>query len=177
MPEMGTQKTPPTSVTRTSLADALSSGTQQRVLGLLFGQPDRSFYANEVISLANAGSGAVQRELARLAQSGLVTTRGGGQPEALPGQPGFTDNCGTVRDCPQNRWSGRAIARCTVAPGAAHSGRLCIRGGRQAYRYQQQRYRSHGCERRFVLRRPVPCLGAVGRPIGQGREPDHPQQQ
>ena len=55
------------------LAAALFTGTQQRVLGLLFGQPDRSFFATEIIGLAGAGSGAVQRELARLADSGLVT--------------------------------------------------------------------------------------------------------
>lgn len=58
---------------RTSLADALFSTTQQRVLGLLFGQPDRSFFATELISLAGAGSGAVQREIQRLIESGLVT--------------------------------------------------------------------------------------------------------
>jgi predicted nucleotidyltransferase len=57
------------------LADALFSNTQQRVLGLLFGQPERSFYASELIALVGAGSGAVQRELARLEQSGLVTVR------------------------------------------------------------------------------------------------------
>ncbi len=55
------------------LAAALFTGTQQRVLGLLFGQPDRSFFATEIIGLAGAGSGSVQRELARLADSGLVT--------------------------------------------------------------------------------------------------------
>lgn len=54
------------------LADALFTSTQQRVLGLLFGQPDRSFYATEIIGLAARGSGAVQRELKRLEQSGLV---------------------------------------------------------------------------------------------------------
>jgi predicted nucleotidyltransferase len=57
------------------LADALFSRTQQRVLGLLFGQPHRAFYANELIQLAGGGSGAVQREVARLVQSGLVTVR------------------------------------------------------------------------------------------------------
>lgn len=55
------------------LAAALFTGTQQRVLGLLFGQPDRSFFATEIIGLAGAGSGAVQRELARLTGSGLIT--------------------------------------------------------------------------------------------------------
>lgn len=57
------------------LADSLFSRTQQRVLGLLFGQSNRSFFATEIIALAGAGSGAVQRELARLEQSGLVTAR------------------------------------------------------------------------------------------------------
>ena len=66
--------------TRTGLADALFSGTQQRVLGLLFGQPGRSFFATELIGLVGAGSGVVQRELRRLAESGLVVvTRMGNQ--------------------------------------------------------------------------------------------------
>ena len=56
-----------------TLAGALFTVTQQRVLGLLFGQPERSFFATELIALARAGSGAVQRELLRLAESGLAT--------------------------------------------------------------------------------------------------------
>jgi hypothetical protein len=56
------------------IANALFPGTKQRVLGL-FGQPGRSFYATEVIGLVASGSGAVQRELATLAQSGLVTVK------------------------------------------------------------------------------------------------------
>ncbi len=55
------------------VADALFTKVQQRVLAVLFGNPDRSFYANELIALAGSGTGAVQRELARLASSGLVT--------------------------------------------------------------------------------------------------------
>ncbi len=51
---------------RLSLADALFSSTQQRVLGLLFGQPERSFFGAEVISLLGMGSGGVQRELKKL---------------------------------------------------------------------------------------------------------------
>ena len=54
------------------MADALFTTTQQRVLALLFGQPDRSFFTKELIDLAGVGSGAVQRELGRLQQSGLV---------------------------------------------------------------------------------------------------------
>ena len=56
-----------------SLANALFPKVRQRVLSVLFSTPDRSFYANEVISLAQSGTGAVQRELANLAQAGLIT--------------------------------------------------------------------------------------------------------
>jgi predicted nucleotidyltransferase len=62
------------------LADALFAKVQQRVLGVLFGNPRRTFYANEVIGLARSGTGAVQRELARLEAAGLVNvTRVGKQ--------------------------------------------------------------------------------------------------
>ncbi|MES2258824.1 MAG: nucleotidyltransferase domain-containing protein [Pseudomonadota bacterium] len=56
-------------------ADVLFSKTQQRVLAVLYGQAQRSFYANEIIALAAVGSGTVQRELARLEASGLVMTK------------------------------------------------------------------------------------------------------
>ena len=85
MPNMGTKHTVP-SLRRThrrapasyaddlptSLADALFTTTQQRLLALLFGQPSRSFFATELIELTGSGSGAVQRELKRLTSSGLV---------------------------------------------------------------------------------------------------------
>ena len=88
---------PPSS---TGLGDALFSRTQQKVLGILFGRPGRSFYASEVIGLAAAGSGAVQRELARLEQVGLVNvTRIGNQKhyQANPGSPVFEELAGIAR--------------------------------------------------------------------------------
>lgn len=54
-------------------ANALFPKVRQRVLAVLFGTPDRSFYANEVIALAQSGTGAVQRELADLSAAGLLT--------------------------------------------------------------------------------------------------------
>ena len=84
---------------RTSLADALFTTTQQRVLSLLFGQPSRSFFASELIELTGSGSGAVQRELQRLASSGLVTvTRVGKQKhhQANPDSPVFEELRGLV---------------------------------------------------------------------------------
>lgn len=45
------------------------------ILGALFGQPERSFYASELIRDDGTGSGAAQRELARLEASGLIVAR------------------------------------------------------------------------------------------------------
>ena len=98
---MGISKNQTTSTPRAGgLADALFSGTQQRVLGLLFGQPERSFYATELIKLAGVGSGAVQRELASLSQSGLVTVKPVGNQkhyQANPASPIYEELCGLVR--------------------------------------------------------------------------------
>ena len=71
VPEMGTQHAR-RGDSRTGLADALFTPVQQRVLGLLFGQPDRRFQGAELIRLADAGTGASHRLLVRLASCGLV---------------------------------------------------------------------------------------------------------
>ena len=65
IPNMGTKPL--------AVADALFTRTQQRVLGLLYGNPARSFYSNEIVRLSGVGIGTVHRELARLLASGLVT--------------------------------------------------------------------------------------------------------
>ena len=77
MPIMGIVKGKSASNTPTTsgVADALFSKVQQRVLAVLFGNHSRSFYANELIALAGSGSGAVQRELARLEAPELVTVK------------------------------------------------------------------------------------------------------
>ncbi len=119
MPKMGIQPSNTAETHRTSVAGALFSGTQQRVLGLLFGQPDRSFYATELITLAGVGSGAVQRELARLAQSGLVTVKPVGNQkhyQANPDSPIYEELCSLVR-----KTVGMAEPlRAALAPLAAH---------------------------------------------------------
>jgi len=68
---MVTKHTPPPP--RASLADALFPKVRQRVLGVLFDAPERSFFMGEVIALAHSGTGAVQRELADLAAAGVLT--------------------------------------------------------------------------------------------------------
>lgn len=101
IPNMGTTKRPektlPTPVS--GIADALFTKVQQRVLAVLFGNPGRSFYANEIIALAASGTGAVQRELAHLEAAGLVTvTRVGKQKhyQANAAAPVFEELRGLV---------------------------------------------------------------------------------
>lgn len=55
------------------LAGALFSPVQQKVLGLLFGQPGRRFQSAELIRIADSGTGAVHRQLRRLEAAGWVT--------------------------------------------------------------------------------------------------------
>lgn len=95
MPNMGRESKTRISKS-TSLSDALFSTVQQRVLAYLFGQPERSFFATELIKLAGGGSGAVQRELARLAESGLATVKRVGTQkhyQADPKSPLFAELC------------------------------------------------------------------------------------
>ena len=83
----------------TSTADALFPAVRQRVLAVLFGSPDRSFYANELIALARSGTGAVQRELASLLAAGLVTVRDQGNQkhyQANAASPVFAELRGLV---------------------------------------------------------------------------------
>lgn len=85
---------------RTGLADALFTSTQQRVLGLLFGQPDRSFYVTQVMELAGSGRGAVQRELQRLERANLVSVQMHGNQKhyrANQQSPLFAEICSIVR--------------------------------------------------------------------------------
>ena len=89
-----------TPLTPASLADALFTPVQQRVLGWLFGQPERRFQSGELIRLANSGTGAVHRLLTRLAQTGLVTVeRVGNQKhyQANPASPVFAELAGLIR--------------------------------------------------------------------------------
>jgi predicted nucleotidyltransferase len=92
-PIMGTKSSP------SSTADALFPKVRQRVLTVLFGSPDRSYYTNEVIGLAQSGAGAVQRELAGLAEAGLLTVRKQGNQkhfQANAASPVFAELRGLV---------------------------------------------------------------------------------
>jgi predicted nucleotidyltransferase len=100
IPNMGTTSRRTQAKPPGSLADALFPSTRQRVLAFLFGQPERSFYATELIGLVAAGSGAVQRELVKLVRGGLVTvTLVGNQKhyQADPACPIFAELCAVAQ--------------------------------------------------------------------------------
>jgi predicted nucleotidyltransferase len=83
-----------------SLSEALFTTTQQKVLGLLFGKPDQSFYANEIARWAQVGKGSLMRELDRLQRAGVLTlTRQGNQThyQANPDCPIYTELLGIAR--------------------------------------------------------------------------------
>lgn len=83
-----------------SLSEALFTTTQQKVLGLLFGKPDRSFYANEIARWAQVGKGSLMRELDRLQRAGVLTmSRQGNQThyQANPDCPIYTELMGITR--------------------------------------------------------------------------------
>lgn len=67
---MGTKKT-----TSLSLGEALFSKTQRQIFGLLFGQPEKTYYSNEIVRFAGVGIGTVQRELEKLSAVGLLTVK------------------------------------------------------------------------------------------------------
>lgn len=82
-----------------SIWNALFTRTQRQVLGLMFGHPERSFYANEVVRLAGVGTGTVQRELKRLGEAGLLKVSQVGNQvhyQANPSCPVYPELCSFV---------------------------------------------------------------------------------
>ena len=58
-----------------TIGNVLFTKTQQKVLGLLYGQPHKSFYLNEIVRLSDIGRGTIKRELERMTGSGIITQR------------------------------------------------------------------------------------------------------
>jgi predicted nucleotidyltransferase len=70
------------------------------VLGLLYGKPDDTFYANQVCRIAALGKGTVMRELERLHKAGvIVMTKQGNQTHyrANPHCPIYKELLGIIR--------------------------------------------------------------------------------
>jgi DNA-binding transcriptional ArsR family regulator len=63
----------------TDLGSALFGKARRAVLGLLYARPDEAFYLRQITREVQAGQGAVQRELQRLADAGLLTREARGR--------------------------------------------------------------------------------------------------
>ena len=55
------------------LGDALFTTTQQKVLGLLYSHPDKSFYTKEIIRSTGMGVATIKRELDRMLDAGIIS--------------------------------------------------------------------------------------------------------
>lgn len=83
-----------------SIGDALFTKTQQRVLGLLYGTPDKSFYSNEIMRWADMGRGTIRRELDRLVSAGILSVTPEGNQnhyQAKQDNPVYEELLGIVR--------------------------------------------------------------------------------
>ena len=82
------------------LGDALFTTTQQNVLGLLYAQPEKSFYTKEILRLTGMGVATIKRELDRMVAAGILTlTKIGNQHhyQANPECPIYHELLGIVK--------------------------------------------------------------------------------
>lgn len=69
------------------LADALFNRTQKNVLALLYGQPAKSFYTNEILRLTGMGVATVKRELDRMVDSSILSFKKTGNQNHYQANP------------------------------------------------------------------------------------------
>lgn len=69
------------------LADALFSRTQQQVLGLLYGEPEKSFFINEILRATGMGVATIKRELDRLEMAGILQRNKIGNQQHYQAEP------------------------------------------------------------------------------------------
>lgn len=70
-----------------SLGDALFTKTQQKVLALLLGRPEQSFYLNEIVRHAGMGKGTINRELERMLAAGILIAKTQGNQSHYQANP------------------------------------------------------------------------------------------
>ncbi len=86
--------------TPSGIADVLFTPVQQRLLALLYGQPQRKYQSSELIRLVNSGTGAVHRALTRMTAAGLLSVESVGNQkhyQANAASPVFEELSGLVR--------------------------------------------------------------------------------
>ncbi len=83
-----------------SLADALFPRTKQRILGVLFAQPDRAIHLRELARIAGVNPSSIQREIQTLVGAGIVTKVARGNLQEFQANrecPIFEELCGFAR--------------------------------------------------------------------------------
>jgi len=84
----------------TSLADALFPRTKQRLLGVLFSQPDRAVHLRELARRVGVHASSIQREVQVLVEAGILTKVAHGnllEFQANRNCPLFDELCGFAR--------------------------------------------------------------------------------
>lgn len=115
---------------RKDIAEALFSRTQQSVLGLLFARPEQRLSLGEIVRAARKGTGAVHRELGRLADAGLVTVLASGRSKlyrANPASPVFAELSGLMAKLSGAPALRSPAAAYEVAPSREKLAALCQR--------------------------------------------------
>ena len=82
------------------LSNALFTTTQQKVLGLLFSQPEKSFYIKEILRLTGMGVATIKRELDRMRTAGILRMKKIGNQhhyQANSDCPIYLELCGIVK--------------------------------------------------------------------------------
>ena len=82
------------------LGDALFTTTQQKVLGLLYTQPEKSFYTREILRLSGMGVATIKRELDRMVAAGILSLNKIGNQhhyQANPACPVYHELLGIVK--------------------------------------------------------------------------------
>ena len=64
------------------LGDTLFNETQRRLLGLLYGKPERSFYLKELLRMTGMGVATIKRELDRMRAAGMLRMNHGQSMES-----------------------------------------------------------------------------------------------
>ena len=111
-----------------ALWNALFTRTQRQLLSLFFAYPDRSYYANEIVRRAGVGTGSVQRELSKLAATGLVTVRRIGNQKHYQANPDSTI-FPELRSIVLKTYGVTDQLRRALGSGPAGSGRVRAAGG------------------------------------------------
>jgi predicted nucleotidyltransferase len=78
-PKMGTFGLVMGTIEHKGLSSALFGKVRRVVLALFFSRPDESFYLRQIARMTGVGQGAVQRELKRLTEAGIITRTGQGR--------------------------------------------------------------------------------------------------